>query len=154
MSYSDFLASPEGRLIAPLLEDEAMIREMIALSQRGRPAVEALDIRLAGRIALDNTQRQHVGRRIRDILEDRGWRTTIQRRLSNGRVFTSGTVYQRRAAPVAAANDSAAAAPGDGFAERLARARSIVRDGGRNDYGVDDFLADKHSDAAREAERP
>ena len=146
-SQSEFHASPEGRLIASLVEDEAMIREMISLSKRDRPAVEALDTRLAGKVELDNPQRQHVGRWVRDIMHDRGWRTKIQRRIPNGQIFASGTVYAAAKPAPADEGPPPHLLPAK---DRIAHAQALVRAFSTNDYGVDDFLRDKRAEAARE----
>jgi hypothetical protein len=144
MSYSDFLHSSAAKIIAPVLTEEATIREMEALSRGGRPAVQALDARIAGKVDLDHTQRQHVGRWIRDVLGARGWRPGIKRKLTRGRLFASGAVYVRGAARPEPLPQPSTSLPG------LARARELVRLHSTNSYGVDDFIADKRREAAQE----
>lgn len=69
--------------------------DMEALSARGEPAVAAIDSAVADALGpLDNTERQHGGRIVRDQLAPLGLRPkAIRKRLRGGRAFTSGTVY-------------------------------------------------------------
>lgn len=152
MSYADFRASRAAQAIAPIMTAEATVREMIALSRHGRPAVQALDARIAGAVELDRTERQHVGRWIRDVLGARGWRPGMKRRVANGKLFSRGTVY----VPVGGGS----AAPIDAvpvellsIAERVARAQAMVRAFSINNYSVDDYLRDKYAEAALEDRR-
>lgn len=150
MSLESFKSSSVGAAIAPVVASPEVIARMERLSREGRPAVGALDEALAGRVELDDTEKQHVGRWIRDVLGERGWRPLKQKRLSGGRLFSSGSVYGR-IGPAAAAADAADAGPATGGpAERLEAARALVRRARRRDYGVREFIADKRREAAAE----
>lgn len=154
MSLESFKSSSVGAAIAPVVASPEVIARMERLSREGRPAVGALDEALAGRVELDDTEKQHVGRWIRDVLGERGWRPLKQKRLSGGRLFSSGSVYGRigpAAAGADAAADAADAGPATGGpAERLEAARALVRRARRRDYGVREFIADKRREAAAE----
>ena len=150
MSFIDFMQSKKGALIAPILSDGDVIARMEELSRQDMPAVGALDEALAGKLELSNTERQYVGRWIRDELAKRNWRVGRQKRLSGGKLFTSGTVYTRD-------RDSNEASPLPvgllPTPERIRRVQAMVRAMSGNAYGVADFLRDKHEEAARENER-
>lgn len=152
MSYADFRASRAALAIEPILAAEATVREMITLSRNGRPAVQALDGRIAGAVELDRTERQHVGRWIRDVLGARGWRPGIKRRVANGRLFSRGAVYVPAGGGSAAPDDDL---PVEllSIAERVARAQAIIAALPSNGYSVDDYLRDKYAEAALEDEK-
>jgi hypothetical protein len=144
-TLKEFQASKNGRPIAELLSRQETIGSMEALSREGRPAVMALDRALPLDLKLDDTEKKHVGRWIRDVLADRGWRPRKRKGFRSGRVFSSGAVY----AP-AAASPPERPAPAADQAARIRRAQAMVRRFSTNDYGLDDFLRDKRSEAARE----
>jgi hypothetical protein len=144
-TLKDFQASKSGRPIGELLSRQETIGTMEALSREGRPAVLALDQALPRDIKLDDTEKKHVGRWIRDVLADRGWRPRKRKGFRSGRVFSSGAVY----GPVAATAPELPAPVAD-QAARIRRAQAMVRRFSTNDYGVNDFLRDKRAEAARE----
>jgi hypothetical protein len=149
MSFAAFKTSEEGERVRPLLMDAEVVAEMEALSRVGRPAVIALDRRADLLPSLSDTGKQHVGRWVRDILGARGWRPAARRRVAKGRVFTSGAVYQRTApagVTVAARTGPSASTA----AERLERARAIIRNLPTRLPTVDEFIADKRREARRE----
>lgn len=152
MGLHDFQASAIGRRIGELVASGDVIGRMEELSRRGQPAVGALDERLAGTVTLDNTERQYVGRWIKDVMAERGWQATIQRRLAGGTVLTSGMIYARRPR---AGEDRFADVPTDLLPaeERIARAQAIVRQFSKNDFSVDDYLAEKWAEQDAELAR-
>lgn len=149
---ADFQQTPVGRLVEELLARPATLARMEELSRQGRPAVGALDEQLAGQVTLGHTERQHVGRRVRATMADRGWKTGLQRRLSGGKVLTSGTVYVRGDGPMA---DRFAGVPTEllPIEDRIARVQEFVRHFSKNDYGVDDYLAEKWAEQDAELAR-
>lgn len=153
MGMTDFAQTPSGRLIEELLGTATVVARMEELSRQGRPAVGALDERLAGKATLANPERQWVGRRVRDVMRDRGWRTHVQRRVAGGTVLTSGTVYAR--ANGADGTDRFATVPLDllPVEERVRRAQELVRRSGIANFSVDDYLEEKWADAAAEERR-
>lgn len=148
MSFIDFMLSKKGALIAPVISSSATIARMEELSSQEVPAVAALDEALAGKLELSSTERQYVGRWVRDELAKRNWRVGRQKRLSGGKLFTSGTVYQRGSG----GSDEIAPLPVELLPtrERVARAQAMMRQLSGNAYGVEDFLRDKYAEAARE----
>jgi hypothetical protein len=147
LTLEDFKRSAAGRMIEPILADPHTIRRMESLSLAGRSAVRAVDEQLPPDLALGRAERCHLGRWVRDLLQDLGWQKTRRRDDARGwKVLTSGTVYARRPRRAAAGT----APPADDFRARIARAQALVRACSSNDYGVEDFIADKRAEAARE----
>lgn len=146
LTLKEFQASRNGQPVGELLARPETIATMESLSREGRPAVLALDRALPNGVALDDTEKKHVGRWIRDILADRGWRPRRRKPFRAGRIFSSGAVYERPTPPPAAP----AAAVDDEIQARVRRAQEIVAGFRKHDYGVDEFLRDKRAEAARE----
>ncbi len=149
MSFAAFKTSEEGARVLPLLCDATIVAEMEALSRVGRPAVIALDRRADQLPSLSDTGKQHVGRWVRDILGARGWRPTARRRVAKGRIFTSGAVYERTG-PAAIPGAARTGPPASTPAQRLERARAIIRSLPTPLPTVDEFIADKRRQARRE----
>jgi hypothetical protein len=143
LTLSDFKASANGRRIGALIEQPATIGAMEQLSRQGRPAVLAIDRALAGEVALDDVEKRHVGRWVRDVLGDRGWRPRKRLHFRSGRIFSSGAVYDRPQAPRGEVAGE--------VAMRVAKVQEMVRAFRAEDYGVDDFLRDKRAEAARDS---
>ena len=69
---------------------------MISASERGRPAVEAIDdalIRRFGHVVEANAVKQRIGRLVRPVMEARGFVPVRSRCPAKSPLFTSGTVY-------------------------------------------------------------
>ena len=151
-SYHVFRQSDRGRVVCDLAARAVVVME--DLSQRGEPAVTAIDAEVADRIGrLDDTERQHVGRVVRDILAPRGWRPRKQRkRVRNGRAFASGAVYERPGAP--GFGYGAVSPLIDLLPDRLARADeavAILAKARTGDAGtVDDFIVERRAEARRD----
>ena len=152
-SYHDFRESQRGRTLIELAGKA--LAEMEALSGRGEPAVAAIDAAVADALGtLDNTERQHGGRIVRDELAPRGWRPkAVRKRLRGGRAFTSGAVYGRvrvtpdplmDGVPASASWEARALARADEAITMLAAART------GNAGSVDDFIAERYAEAIRE----
>lgn len=148
-SLRDFQSSRKGQPIGDLLSRPETIQEMEWLSRDDRPAVLALDRALPGGIDLNDTEKKHVGRWIRDVLADRGWRVRKRKAFRSGRVFSSGAVYGRPSAR----DGVPAVGLDEGILAKLRRAQEIVRRSSRNGYGVDDFIRDKRREVAEEERR-
>src|ERR1044072_8187168 len=97
LSLDDFKSTPNGRRIGSLLERTTVIGAMERVSRQGRPAGLGVDGALGGGIRLDDVEKRHVGRWIRDLPADRGWRPRKRLHFRSGRVFSSGAVYGRPA---------------------------------------------------------
>lgn len=143
LSLSDFKRSANGRRVGALIEEPTTLAAMEQLSRHGRPAVLAIDGALAPDVEFDDIEKRHVGRWIREVLGDRGWRPRKRLPFRSGRVFSSGAVYGRPLpAPAETAPD---------VERRLAKVQAMVRAFRHADYGVDQFLRDKRAEAARES---
>lgn len=95
MTLSEFKNSANGNKLAPLLSDSALIARMETMTRMGHPAVKAIDTEVALAVgSLDNVEKQHVGRWVRDILSRRGLKPARQLDWRGGRVFASGSVYE------------------------------------------------------------
>lgn len=142
--------------LAPILNDPANIEEMVALSRRGRPAVEAIGAKVAEvKPDLEDREKQHVGRLVRDILAARGLKPVRSARVRPGNLFSWGAVYGAMAGGRPPRREPADAhAP---LAEKpsvddwLVSVREIVAKLPRPLPSVDGFIAERHAEA--EAER-
>lgn len=146
LSLSAFKASQNGRAVGSIITRPDTVADMESLSAQARPAVLAIDRALDADVRLDKAEKQHVGRWIRDVLGERGWRVADRLQFRGGRVFSSGAVYRRPAPPPSAPANSAGV-----VAARVARAQAMAREFSRNDYSVDDFIRDRRAEAARDA---
>ena len=147
LTYDDFRSGPIGQKLASHLHEPEVVRKLEAASEEGRPAVAAIDEWAGSALpALGDTERQHAGRMVRDVLAERGWRVgrPDRPRLRRPRVFKTGAVYVRRDG--GAAPDLGAAAGGT---DRVARARAILAagrlPGDREPDTVEAFLADRRA---------
>ena len=143
LTLSDFKASASGRRVGALIAQPEVIGAMEQLSRQGRPAVLAIDRALDQAVALDDVEKRHVGRWIRDVLGDRGWRPRKRLHFRSGRIFSSGAVYDRPQPP---RGELAA-----DVAVRVTKVQDMVRAFRADDYHVDDFLRDKRAEAARDS---
>ena len=84
------------REIVDFLAKDSTIDAMIDASERGRPAVEAIDadlIHYFGDKVRPNPVKQHIGRLVRPVMENQGFVPAKRRRPTRSVLFTSGTVY-------------------------------------------------------------
>lgn len=151
LTLNDFKASTLGGVIDEVLARADVLRAMEALSRDGRPAVQALDEALPAEVRLDRNEKQHAGRMIRDRLGESGWRVATRRPFRGGRFFSSGAVY--RQAALKPPTPPAASTGDESWESRVAAAQEAVRRFSKNDYSVDDFIADKRREATRELRR-
>lgn len=147
MTLDEFMQSWKGQKLAPLFSNPAVIEDMETLNRLGVPAIKAIDKEVADAVGtLDDVERQHVGRWVRDTLGSRGWRSVKQRAWRGGRVFRSGMIYE----PVARADpmrESVAVPDNSEAATRIAKARLVLMAGRRDPSlplgTVDNFLAER-----------
>lgn len=167
MSFAQFQSSPQGAAVAPVLKDRTALQRMEAFSRAGRPALLAVVAEIE-RVAptLTDTEKQHVGRWVRQLLGPRGWRPVDKKRLPKGGLFTTAAVYARIGPADASADgagngrseDDAGTETGtSGFAsmaspeERLASARARIAALPLRPMSVERFIADKRREARRDA---
>lgn len=140
MTLNEFKQSDKGQRLALLFADPAVIDQMVAISGLGRPAVKAIDAIVADAVeTLDNVEKQHVGRWVRDVLAQRGMKPVRQLDWRGGRMFSSGMIYAPISVPPR--TEPTTAAPD------VARARAILAAGRRDPAQPIDrvaaFLADR-----------
>jgi hypothetical protein len=144
VTLNEFKNSANGSKLAPLLADSTLIARMEAMTHLGRPAVKAIDAEVALAVGtLDNVEKQHVGRWVRDILGSRGLRVACQRDWRGGKVFASGSVYEPIAlAAKTSGHDDQRRSPIDSARAALAAGR---HDTARPLDTVDNFISDRQA---------
>ena len=93
------------RALSEFLADDSTIRIMVAASEAGRPAVEAIGsdlLRQFGDRVRPNSVKQQIGRLVRPIMESHGFEPHKRRRHAKSTLFTAGTVYRRQPEPIIA----------------------------------------------------
>jgi hypothetical protein len=97
MTFDEFKASPNGKIVGSILAEHDWQIEMVCLSKHGLPAAQAVGAEIEARIAeLGDTEKQHVGRWIRDVMADHGWKVASKgARVASGNYFTRAAVYRR-----------------------------------------------------------
>ena len=149
MTLDEFVESWKGQKLAPLFGDPSVIGRMEKLNLLGIPAIKAIDSEVADAVGtLDDVERQHVGRWVRDTLGRRGWRSVKQRAWRGGRVFKSGMIYEMVSRTEAPSRSLAVGESGE-IDARIAQARRVL-EAGRLDPSrplgtVDGFLAERRS---------
>jgi hypothetical protein len=96
----DFKRGALGRRIGKTIENPEYVRDMIAFCRNGIPAVQAVGRALIaiGPEVADDQVKKTIGRWVREILEMHGWVPLKPGRVAPGNLFTTGMIYQRRAA--------------------------------------------------------
>ncbi len=94
---------PLEQAISEFLGDESTVRLMVAASEAGRPAVEAIGsdlLRQFGDRVRPNPVKQQIGRLVRPIMESHGFEPYKRHRQTKSTLFTAGTVYRRQPDPI------------------------------------------------------
>ncbi len=89
-----------GQKVAPILHDAENIRDMIALCRNDIPAPRAVGKQLL-RVGLkpkDKEAKKLIGRWIREIMAARGWEPVRPGKIPRGNLFSTGAIYQLKAA--------------------------------------------------------
>ncbi len=87
------------------LAEESTVQAMVAASESGRPAIEAIGsdlLREFGDLVRPNPVKQRIGRLVRPIMESHGFEPHKRRRPAKSALFTAGTVYRRESEPIVA----------------------------------------------------
>ena len=83
--------------LSRFLREDSTVRAMVAASESGRPAVEAIGAGLlaqfGGRVRPTGVRKQ-IGRLVRPIMESQGFEPHRRRQPAKGVLFTAGTVYR------------------------------------------------------------
>jgi hypothetical protein len=104
-ALENFKTSPLGRRIRPIIEDEAVIDEMIVINGYGNPPICAVAKRLTDELKRDinDTAKQNIGAWVAYLLAPRGWVKRGTRRLDARKwFFSSGAMYVPAASEQAA----------------------------------------------------
>ena len=96
-SFEVFKASGKGEKVGAILSEHDWQVEMVCLSKHGLPAAQAVGAEIKAKVGdLDDTEKQHVGRWIRDVLAERGWKpVTKGARVAPGNLFSRAAIYGR-----------------------------------------------------------
>ncbi len=96
MTFEDFKASKKGQLVMEVLNDHDAQIEMVCLSKHGLPAAQAVGAEIGKLVGdLDDTEKQHVGRAIRDVMSEKGWKVAQKGvRVAPGNFFSRAATYQ------------------------------------------------------------
>ncbi|MGX1007052.1 hypothetical protein AB7M69_001409 [Bradyrhizobium japonicum] len=104
-ALENFKNSPLGVKLRPLIEDKAVVDEMIVINGYRLPPVCAVAKRLTDELKreIDDTAKQNIGAWVADVLAPRGWVPSGKRRLDAKKwFFSSGAMYVLRASRLAA----------------------------------------------------
>jgi len=96
-SFEQFKHSKRGLIIGELLAEHDWQVELVCLAKHGLPPAQAVGAEIAARVGkLDDTEKQHVGRWIRDILAEKGWKPVSKgARVAPGNLFSRAALYGR-----------------------------------------------------------
>lgn len=142
MQRRSFRDTPKGAIIGDILTRPDSILDMERASEADRPAAEAVGPAIGAAIgSLTDPEKKTVGKWIASVLAERGWRPERKVDIAPGRFFRRGTVYRRAGPPPAPPADAPA---------WLAEARRAVAALGPI-MTVDEFIAERRREAAREA---
>ncbi len=93
------------RALSDFLTSDSTVRVMVAASEAGRPAIEAIGsdlLRHFGDRVRPNPVKQRIGRLVRPIMKRHGFEPHKSRRYAKSKLFTAGTVYRRQPEPIIA----------------------------------------------------
>jgi len=98
-AFDNFKASPLGRRLRPIIEDEVNARDMVAVSRPEirLPAVQVIgkQVMALGKQVRDDTVKQNIGRWVREVLGREGLIPDRPGRVKPGNLFTTGMIYRR-----------------------------------------------------------
>lgn len=94
-SFEEFKVSPTGKAVETILFAHDWQVEMVCLAKHGLPPAQAVGAEIAARVGvLGDTEKQHVGRWIRDILAEKGWKPVAKgARVAPGNLFSRAALY-------------------------------------------------------------
>lgn len=96
-SFDDFKATKKGEAVGAILFDHDWQVELVCLAKHGLPPAQAVGAEISKRVgALNDTEKQHVGRWIRDILATKGFKPISKgARVAAGNLFSRAALYGR-----------------------------------------------------------
>ncbi len=95
-SLEEFKQSPLGQQVGAIISNQSNIIRMIALSESGIPAVQAIGKPLMPLMPRDQDLtdvKTFIGRWVREILEPEGWIVVRKGRVAPGNLFSTGAIY-------------------------------------------------------------
>ena len=94
-SFEEFKQSEKGQKVGAILADHDWQVEMICLSKHGLPAAQAVGAEIETKVGdLDDTEKQHVGRWIREVMAEKGWKVASKgARVAPGNYFSRAATY-------------------------------------------------------------
>lgn len=104
-ALENFKNSSLGGKLRPIVEDAAVVDEMIVINGYGLPPVCAVAKRLTDDLKreINDTAKQNIGAWVADVLAPRGWLPSGKRRLDPRKwFFSSGAMYALKVAKRAA----------------------------------------------------
>ena len=96
-SLEEFKQSPLGQRVGAIISNQSNIIRMIALSESGIPAVQAIGKCLTPLMPRDQDLtdvKKFIGRWVREILEPEGWIVVGKGRVAAGNLFSTGAIYR------------------------------------------------------------
>jgi hypothetical protein len=131
MTFDEFKASEKGQKVKAILFAHDWQVEMVCLSKHGLPAAQAVGAEIGAKVGdLDDTEKQHVGRWIRDVMAEKGWKVGMKgARVAPGNYFSRAAIYRRAEAcitldsPIYAKMDEIVSSP-EGQAAAVAAAEA------------------------------
>lgn len=96
-SLDDFKASPNGLAVGEILNHRDWQIEMVCLAKHGLTPAQAVGAEIQRRVGtLDDTQKQQVGRWIKEIMAEKGWIPDAKgARVAKGNLFSRATTYRQ-----------------------------------------------------------
>ncbi|MET3299064.1 hypothetical protein [Bradyrhizobium diazoefficiens] len=104
-AVANFKSSPLGRELAPLIETDAVVLEMITINAYGLPPVCAVGRRLSDdlKAKISDSDKRMIGAWVAEVLAPRGWVPSGVRQLDRKKwFFSSGAMYVEKGATLAA----------------------------------------------------
>ena len=94
-SFEEFRQSDKGLKVRAILADHDWQIEMVCLSKHGLPAAQAVGAEIGAKVGnLDDTEKQHVGRWIREVMAEKGWKVASKGvRVAPGNYFSRAATY-------------------------------------------------------------
>ena len=94
-SFEEFKLTSKGEKVWTILADHDWQVEMVCLSKHGLPAAQAVGAEIETKVGdLDDTEKQHVGRWIREVMAAKGWKVSSKgARVAPGNFFSRAAIY-------------------------------------------------------------
>lgn len=96
-TFDEFKVSTTGEAVGAILSDHDWQVELVCLAKHGLPPAQAVGAEIEKTVGtLNDTEKQHVGRWIRDILAAKGYKPVSKgARVAPGNLFSRAALYGR-----------------------------------------------------------